>query len=75
MVNRHTGLLSTTSLVMNISTVLVRVFTTVVLVGWDWNILRAYSLSVASNGVLLGQIVYFRANTANVMAATENKRR
>ena len=53
---------------MNISTVLVRVFTTVVLVGWDWNILRAYGLSVASNGVLLGQIAYYGANTAIVMA-------
>ena len=53
---------------MNISTVLVRVFTTVVLVGWDWNILRAYGLSVASNGFLLGQIAYYGANTAKVMA-------
>jgi hypothetical protein len=68
MANGHTGLLSTTSLVMNISTVLVRVFTTVVLVGWDWNILRAYGLSVTSNGVLLGQIAYYGANTSKVMA-------
>mmetsp|Transcript_19489 Transcript_19489/g.51160 ORF Transcript_19489/g.51160 Transcript_19489/m.51160 type:complete len:229 (+) Transcript_19489:141-827(+) len=68
MANGHTGLLSTTSLIMNISTVLVRVFTTVVLVGWDWNILRAYGLSVTSNGVLLGQIAYYGANTSKVMA-------
>ena len=67
--NGHTGLLSFTSLLMNIATVLVRVFTTVVLVGWDWPILRAYSISVASNGVLLCQIIYYRASTARAMAA------
>jgi hypothetical protein len=67
--NGHTGLLSTASLVMNVASVLARVFTSLVLVGADFNLLRPQALSVSSNLLLVAQIYYYRAATRRAMRA------
>ena len=61
--NKQTGALSIATTSMNLLGSLVRVATTIKEVGWDFHILRSYSVSIFLNVVMFTQILMYKENT------------
>lgn len=72
---KQTGAQSQLTTMLNLVGSAVRVFTTIQEVGWDFNILRAYGLSIGLNAVLLAQIVVYRANTDKFLKELKDKKK
>ncbi len=66
--NGHTGSLAFITLLMQGGGSAVRMFTTIVQIGFDFNMLIGYTLGVTMNSILLGQFFYYRASTIKYLA-------
>ena len=72
---KQTGAQSIATTGMNLSGSLVRIATTIKEVGWDFNILRNYALSVTLNSVLLVQISMYKTNTEKFLKSLKQKKK
>ena len=61
---QHTGNQSIITMTMNISGTIVRIFTTLKEVGWDFALMSGYLISAGLNSILILQYFYYRKNTA-----------
>ena len=64
---KQTGAQSLATTGMNLTGSLIRTITTIKEVGWDWYILRSYSVSIMLNMILFIQIVVYRENTRRAL--------
>ena len=72
--NKQTGAQSVATTAMNLMGSLVRIATTIKEVGWDFHILRAYSVSVTLNLILFTQILMYRSNTEKFLKSLKEKK-
>jgi mannose-P-dolichol utilization defect protein 1 len=71
----HTGNQSIITLSMNVIGPIMRVFTTIGEVGWDWNLLSTHLIGAALNVTLLLQYVYYQENTKRFWKEQEAKKK
>lgn len=64
---KHTGNQSIITIGMNLFGTVIRIFTTLKEVGWDFPLLRSYLLSVSLNFTIACQYFYFQKNTAKFL--------
>ena len=70
---KHTGNQSILTIFMNMSGTVVRIFTTLKEVGWDFALLSGYLLSAGLNAMLVIQYFYYRKNTEIFLKSLKKK--
>ena len=74
-INKQTGAQSMGTFAMSLAGSAVRIATTIKEVGWDFHILRNYTLSIVLNGILCAQIYSYRANTEEFLKNLRQKKK